>query len=165
MNGAMLLPEFDHEMSNTRRALERIPADRLDFKPHERSWSLLQLGGHLAQLPGWTTLTLETEEIDLNDPFEQPKIETLEDILATFDASVSGARAALESASAEDLGVTWSLKAGGEVAFAMPRGAVVRSFVLNHGIHHRGQLTVYLRLLGVPVPALYGPSADEQVPG
>jgi len=162
MTGETMLPEFDHEMANTRKALERIPADRLDFRPHERSWSLLELGGHLAQLPRWTVMTLDTTELDIDAPFERPQIETRDDILSAFDASVAEARAALEAATAEDLMVTWSLKAGGQVAFALPRVAVLRSFVMNHGIHHRGQLTVYLRLLGAPVPALYGPSADEQ---
>jgi uncharacterized damage-inducible protein DinB len=162
MNGSMMLPEFDHEMANTRKTLERIPEGRLDFKPHERSWSLRELGGHLAQLPKWLVLTLGTTELDISEPFEQPTIEGREDILSTFDASVSEARAALEGATGEDLMVTWSLKAEGEVVFALPRAGVIRSFVLNHGIHHRGQLTVYLRLVGAPLPALYGPSADEQ---
>jgi uncharacterized damage-inducible protein DinB len=146
----------------TRKTLERIPEGRLDFKPHERSWSLRELGGHLAQLPKWLVLTLGTTELDISEPFEQPTIEGREDILSTFDASVSEARAALEGATGEDLMVTWSLKAEGEVVFALPRAGVIRSFVLNHGIHHRGQLTVYLRLVGAPLPALYGPSADEQ---
>jgi uncharacterized damage-inducible protein DinB len=161
MNGAMLIPEFDHEMANTRKALERVPEDQLDFKPHERSWSMLQLAGHLAQLPSWASLTLSTTEIDLDQPFERPEIESKADVLDAFDASVTAARAALEAASADDLMVTWSLTSGGEVALAMPRAAVLRSFVLNHNVHHRGQLTVYLRLVGAPVPPLYGPSADE----
>jgi uncharacterized damage-inducible protein DinB len=162
MSGAMLLPEFDHEMANTRKALERIPADKLPFRPHEKSWTLRQLAGHLAQLPGWISITLATTELDISQPFEQPALETKADILATFDASVAGARAALVNASGDDLMVPWSLKNGDQVAFTVPRSAVVRSFVLNHIVHHRGQFTVYLRLAGGSVPALYGPSADEQ---
>lgn len=162
MNGAMLLPEFDHEMANTRRTLERIPDERLDFKPHEKSFSLLELAGHLANLPSWTSVTLDTTELDISGPFEQPKIESREDVLAHFDASVAGARRALEAASADDLRVPWSMKMGDEVRFTMPRIGVLRSFVLNHNVHHRGQLTIYLRLLDVPLPALYGPSADEE---
>jgi uncharacterized damage-inducible protein DinB len=162
MTGATMLPEFDHEMANTRKALERIPEDRLDFKPHERSWSLRELGGHLANLPRWMAMTLNTTELDLDDPIDRPDIETRADILSAFDASVREARTALAAASADDLMVTWSLKAGDQVAFALPRAGVIRSFVLNHSIHHRGQLSVYLRLVGAPVPALYGPSADEQ---
>ena len=162
MNGAMLLPEFDHEMANTRKALERVPADKLDFRPHEKSWTLRELAGHLAQLPGWTAITLETTELDMSQPFEQPRLETKADILAAFDASVAGARGALEKAGAQDLMIPWTLKNGEQVAFSLPRAAVLRSFVMNHNVHHRGQLTIYLRLTGGSVPALYGPSADEQ---
>lgn len=162
MEGRSYLPEFDHEMANTRKALERIPDDKLDFKPHERSFSLLQLGGHLANLPSWTVMILTTTELDVSGPFEQPKIDSRDDILSTFDANVAQARGGLESASVDDLMVPWAMKMGDEVVFSMPRAAVLRSFILNHNVHHRGQLTVYLRLIGVPVPALYGPSADEQ---
>ncbi|NJD19285.1 MAG: damage-inducible protein DinB [Gemmatimonadetes bacterium] len=162
MNGAMLLPELDHEMAGTRKALERIPGDRRDFRPHEKSWTLGQLAGHLALIPGWVPITLATTELDLAQPFPRPPLETKEEILAAFDASLAGARAALAKASADDLTVPWSLKQGGQVAFTLPRNAVLRSYVLNHNVHHRGQLTVYLRLVGASVPALYGPSGDEQ---
>ena len=162
MNGAMLLPEFDHEMGGLRKALERIPADKLAFKPHEKSWSLRELAGHLAQLPGWTQVTVTTTELDLAQPWEQPTLDTRDQILAVFDEQVSQARAALEGASGDDLMVPWTLKMGDDVIFSMPRIAVLRSFVMNHMVHHRGQLTVYLRLTGGSVPALYGPSADEE---
>ena len=162
MNGAMLLPEFDHEMGGLRKALERIPADKLAFKPHEKSWSLRELAGHLAQLPGWTQVTVTTTELDLAQPMEQPTLDTRDQILAVFDEQVSQARAALEGASGDDLMVPWTLKMGDDVIFSMPRIAVLRSFVMNHMVHHRGQLTVYLRLTGGSVPALYGPSADEE---
>ena len=162
MNGAMLLPEFDHEMGGLRKALERIPADKLAFKPHEKSWSLRELAGHLAQLPGWTQVTVTTTELDRAQPWEQPTLDTRDQVLAVFDEQVSQARAALEGASGDDLMVPWTLKMGDDVIFSMPRIAVLRSFVMNHMVHHRGQLTVYLRLTGGSVPALYGPSADEE---
>ena len=162
MNGAALLPEFDHEMANTRKALERIPEDQLAFKPHEKSWTLRELAGHVAQVPGWLTMTLETSELDVSQPFPQRKLDTKADILATFDAALAGARPALEAASADDLMAPWTMKMGEETVFSMPKIAVHRSFVMNHMVHHRGQLTVYLRLSGGSVPALYGPSADEE---
>lgn len=159
---AALLAEFDHEMANTRKTLERVPEDRLDFSPHDRSFDLLQLAGHIANIPSWTKTILTTSELDVSGPFDRPSIESKSDILATFDQTLAEAREALSAASDEDLMVEWSLIMDGEPVFTMPRGAVLRSFVMNHNIHHRGQLTVYLRLVGAPVPALYGPSADEQ---
>lgn len=162
MNGAMLLPEFDLEMANTRKALERIPEDKLDFKPHERSWTLRELAAHTAQIPGWCVVTFTTTELDMSEPFPQPEFNTKADILAAFDESVAQARPVLEGVSGEDLMVSWALKTGDEVHFSLPRAGVYRSFVMNHMIHHRGQLTVYLRLAGASVPAIYGPSADEE---
>ena len=163
MDGASLIPEFDQEMANTRTALERIPADRLEFKPHEKSYSLLELASHISNLPMWTGMTLSTTELDLDQPFDRTPPTTKEEILAEFDATSAEARDALEEASADDLAVAWTLRSGDQVWFTMPRGAVYRSFVMNHLIHHRAQLGVYLRLLDVPVPGMYGPSADEQV--
>lgn len=162
MNGAMLLPEFDQEMANTRKVLERVLDDQLGFKPHEKSWTLRELAGHVSQVPGWCTVTVNTTELDLAQPWEQPEFNSRADFLAVFDGQVTEARAALEGASAEDLMEPWALKQGDEVILSMPRLAVIRSFVLNHMIHHRGQLTVYLRLTGAAVPGVYGPSADEQ---
>ena len=162
MTGATMLNEFDHEMANTRKTLERIPEDQLQIRPHEKSWTLRELAGHVAQVPGWLTMTLATAELDVSGPFPQPKLDTKADILAAFDAALAEARPALEAASHEDLMATWTMKMGDEVIFSMPKIAVVRSFVMNHMIHHRGQLTVYLRLCGASVPALYGPSADEE---
>ena len=162
MTGAMMLPEFDHEMANTRKTLERVTDAMLGFTPHEKSWTTRQLAGHVAQLPGWITVTLETTELDVEQPFPQPKLDTAADILAVFDGAVKEARALLEGAGSEALMVPWTLKMGEHEAFTMPRIGVLRSFVMNHIIHHRGQLTVYLRLNGQPLPALYGPSADEE---
>ncbi len=161
MTGAMLLPEFDQEMDNTRRVLERIPGGSMDFRPHARSWTLRELAGHVANIPTWARITLDTTELDFAQPFPRPRLDTPADILALFDGERTLSRAALEKATDDDLRVPWTLRAGEQVLFTMPRGAVLRTFVMNHIIHHRAQLTVYLRLLDVPVPGMYGPSADE----
>jgi uncharacterized damage-inducible protein DinB len=163
---AALLPEFDHEMANTRRTLERVPDTAFDWTPHEKSYSMRDLVSHLANLPSWTSVTIEQDSIDMApaDGSEPPRTEAVASTaqaLETFDANVAAARAIIESASDEKLMETWSLLNAGEVMFAMPKVAVLRSFIMNHMIHHRGQLTVYLRMNDAPLPALYGPSADE----
>ncbi len=155
-----LIPEFDQEMATTRRLLERVPSDKGSWKPHPKSFPL----GHLAQLvatmPGWITQTARDTEIDLakGAGYSFEKTETL---LAQFDQHVREAREALAPTTDADLDVVWSLKRSGEVLFSGPRGAVIRSHI-NHLIHHRGQLTVYLRLVDVPLPQIYGPTADER---
>ena len=155
-----LLSEFDQEMATTRRLLERVPSGKGTWKPHPKSFAL----GHLAQLvawmPGWVANTLRETELDLA---EAPgySFETTETLLAEFDKNVRAAREALESVQDADFTVPWSLKRGGQVLFTAPRGMVVRTHI-NHLIHHRGQLTVYLRLLDVPLPSIYGPTADER---
>ena len=160
-----LLPEFDHEMTGCRTVLERTDSARFDFKPHPRSFSLGQLANHLASVPSWAATTFETTELDFADPAVAAAMPlpcaTTAVLLATFDQGVQTARAALAAASDPDLMTVWSGKSQGKVLFAMPRVAVYRSFIMNHMIHHRAQLAVYLRLLDLPVPALYGPSADE----
>ena len=164
---AALLPEFDHEMANTRRTLERVPDSAFDWTPHEKSLSMQALVSHLANLPSWVSVTVEQDNIDMAPPdgSEPPRTEAAESTakaLETFDANVAAARVIIEAASDEKWMETWSLLNGGEVMFAMPKVAVLRSFIMNHMIHHRAQLTVYLRMNDVPLPALYGPSADEQ---
>ena len=161
MNGAMMLPEFDHEFAQTRIALERVPEDRFDWKPHEKSYTLHELATHLGQIPWWVGSTLDVELLDLDEPMERVIPKTRGEILAHFDEGVEQARAKLAAASAETLQQMWSMKYGGEIAMTMPKAAVIRSFIMNHNIHHRAQLGVYLRLLDVPVPGHYGPSADE----
>jgi uncharacterized damage-inducible protein DinB len=163
---AALLPEFDHEMANTRRTLERVPNAAFDWTPHEKSYSMQDLVSHLANLPSWTAVTIEQDSIDMAPPdgSEPPRTEAVASTaqaLETFDTNVAAARAIIENASDEKLMETWSLLNGGEVMFTMPKVAVLRSFIMNHMIHHRGQLTVYLRMNDAPLPALYGPSADE----
>ena len=161
VNGAMMLPEFDAEVANTRRMFAAIPDDKLDFRPHERSWPLLQLATHVANLPSWIGLTLATDELDLSAGFDQPNPKSMTDVVSILDTTVEEARAALESATAEEMTATWTLRTGDEVHFQMPKGVVLRSFVFNHIVHHRAQMSVYLRLLDLPVPGMYGPSADE----
>jgi uncharacterized damage-inducible protein DinB len=158
--GAALLPEFDQEMATTRRVLERVPSDKATWKPHPKSFPL----GHLAQLvswmPGWITTTLREPALDLAKGGGY-SFETTETLLHGFESNVAGARVALQETPDDVWAATWSLVHGSQVLWAAPRTVVVRNHV-NHLIHHRAQLTVYLRLLDVPVPATYGPSADER---
>lgn len=155
-----LLPEFDQEMASTRRLLERVPTDKAQWKPHPKSFPLGHLAQLVAMMPGWLTKTIRGVDIDLatTKGYSFEKTETL---LAQFDQNVREAREALASARDDDFNLTWSLKRGDEVLFSGKRGAVVRSH-LNHLIHHRAQLTVYLRLIDVPIPGMYGPTADER---
>ena len=163
--GQMMLSEFDREMQNTRKTLERVPDDQWNWKPHDKSGTVGWLAGHVAILPSWATMTIQTEQLDVaavdGPRFQLPKIDNKKDLLAQFDKNTKEARAALTSASDQELMKDWTLLAGGKTIFTMPKVACVRGMVLNHLIHHRAQLTVYFRLLGVPVPGLYGPSADE----
>jgi len=160
-----LLPEFDQEMANTRKALDRIPEDKLDWKAHPKSNTIGWVSKHLADLPGWATETMKSESLDVapagGPPFKLPEAKTRQAILELFDKNVAAARSALSSASDADFMKPWSLLKTGQKLFTMPRIGVVRSMVINHMIHHRAILCVYLRLNNVPVPALYGPSGDE----
>ena len=156
-----LLPEFDLEMANTRKTLERVPEDAQDWKPHEKSFSMGDLAAHLANILTWVGLTIGADELDLEGT-GRAKRGTRDETLALFDRNVVSARELIEGASDEELLGMWSLRSGDTVLGTMPRIAVLRSFVMSHMIHHRGQLTVYLRLRDVPVPSIYGPSADER---
>jgi uncharacterized damage-inducible protein DinB len=161
-----LLPEFDHEMATTRKLLDRVPADKVAWKPHAKSFSLGDLSLHLGELCGWTQEALTKTELDINPPggqsYTRPPFESKEALLKAFDESATKARAAIAKATDAEFMVGWTLKAGGQAIFTIPRVAVIRTWVMNHIIHHRGQLSVYLRLLDVPVPSIYGPSADDQ---
>jgi len=154
-----LLPEFDQEMATTRRLLERVPTDKGTWKPHEKSFSV----GHLAQLlswmPGWITNTLTSDSLDLANGARY-SYETTESLLEQFDTNVREARAAISASSDADFSKMWSLKMGDKVFMTLPRGFVTRQHI-NHLVHHRGQMSVYLRLLDIPVPSIYGPTADE----
>ena len=156
-----LIPEFDHEMATTRKVLERVPEERFDWKPHEKSFSLGVLAKHVATLPTWGTETLTRSEIDLVGNNPPASAASKSELLDAFDKNVADARAALAGKTDAELTAMWSLKRNGKTVFSMPKTTVLRSFVLNHLIHHRAQLTVYLRLLDIPVPSIYGPSADE----
>ena len=156
-----LLAEYDHEMGTTRKLLERIGSANLTWKPHEKSMSLGGLATHLSNIPNWGGTILNEASFDLAaaPPNLQEKTSHAE-ILSAFDATTKQTRAWLDKTDAE-LVSPWTLKRGGQEVFTMPRVAAFRSFVLYHIVHHRGQLSVYLRLNGIPVPAIYGPSADE----
>ena len=160
-----LLSEFDDEMAKTRSVLERCPEAKFSWKPHAKSGSMIWLASHLATMPDWTVLTLQQNSFDYAPPGVPPAtpepIGSVKQLLATFDAGVAGARAALAGASDDTMLQPWSLLAAGTPVFTMPRAAVYRSMIMNHMIHHRAQLGVYLRLNDVPVPGLYGPSADD----
>jgi uncharacterized damage-inducible protein DinB len=161
MNQA-LVSELKHEAASTRKMLERVPTDKWDWKPHDRSMSLGRLASHVATIPDYMTVTLTNDELDFAKGTYRPAVPTsTETLLDVFDESYEKALQTLESAGDETLRGMWSLKNGGHTIFTLPRIAALRSFVMNHLIHHRGQLSVYLRLLDVPVPGMYGPSADD----
>ena len=159
----LLLPEIDQEMATTRRVLERVPDDKLGWKPHDRSWSMGELASHVVNMIKWTDMTMNQTEFDMATvtPEEMNQgAKSRAELLAWFDANTVAARQALQKSDAEYF-VPWTLKRGDTVFFTMPRYTCVRSFCLNHVVHHRAQLSVYLRLNNIPVPAIYGPTADE----
>jgi len=158
-----LLPEFDQEMATTRRLLERVPTEKGTWKPHEKSFSLGHLAQLLAWMPGWITNTVTKTELNLAGGGGY-SYENTPALLALFDKNVQEARAAIAASKDADYAVNWSLKFGERVVMTLPRGTVVRQHI-SHLVHHRGQMSVYLRLIGVPVPSIYGPTADERMPG
>jgi uncharacterized damage-inducible protein DinB len=157
----MLIPEYDLEMSNTRRVLERVPEKDLSWQPHTKSRSLGQLAGHLAALPALGTFFLTQDSLDLATLPPPPDPGSTREILDAFDQNVSRFRELLAKTDDTTFMQPWTLKLGGQTVMTLPRLAVVRGSLLNHSIHHRGQLTVYLRLKDQPLPAIYGPTADE----
>ncbi len=161
-----LLPEFNNEMANTRKMLERVPEDRFAWKPHAKSWALGGLASHVANIPTWAGHAMANETFDLMPDGklparDVPQAPSRAALLATFDQNVAAAHAVISAAEDAELMKSWSLLRHGQTIMSMPRAAVLRSFVMNHLIHHRAQLGVYLRLNDVPVPGMYGPSADE----
>lgn len=159
-----LLPEFDREMGVTRRVLDRVPDTELEWRPHEKSMSIGRLAEHLTELAGWSSAVLKETSLDAagskTEGQEAPV--TRDALVALFDRRVQEARAALVGRTDAELMVPWTFTFQGKEVFTLPRVAALRSFIMNHLIHHRGQLSVYLRLRNVPVPSIYGPSADEQ---
>lgn len=155
--------DLDLELATTRRVLDRVPADRLDWRPHERSMTLGELATHIANLLRWWQMTLTTDGFDMSQarpPSDAPT--TKDGILDLWDQNAAAVRELAAKTTDDDLNVTWTLRAGENVISTDPRHLVVRRFGMSHVVHHRGQLSVYLRLLDVPVPSIYGPSADEQ---
>ena len=157
-----LIAEIEHEATTTRTCFERIPAEKFDWKPHEKSMAFWALASHVAEMFGWTPATMEQAELDFSKmdykPFD-PK--TSEELVEFLDKNVAEAVTTLKNSSDERFMENWTMRNGETVYFTMPKVAVMRSFVMNHIIHHRGQLSVYLRLNDIAVPAIYGPSADE----
>ena len=162
MNGNALLPEFDREIENTRTLLALAPNECLDYRPHEKSWTLRQLATHIANLPTWTGMTFEVDTVDMAQAFNPFVPENTDEILAAFDKAAAEARLVLENASADTFLETWTLTTGDRVHFTMPKGVVFRYFVLNHLVHHRAQFGLYLRMCDVAIPGMYGPSADDK---
>jgi uncharacterized damage-inducible protein DinB len=161
---ASMLPEFDNEMNTTRRMLERVPDAKGEWKPHPKSMGLGALATHIAGMVSWIPRIIADTELDATGPsssWMRTSWQSAEATLAEFDRGVTAGRAAIASAGDEEMLVPWTLRAGGHVIVSMPRVAILRTLVLNHIIHHRGQLSVYLRLNDVPLPNIYGPTADD----
>jgi uncharacterized damage-inducible protein DinB len=160
-----ILPEFDREMAGTRQVLERIPDDKLDWRAHPKSNTIGWNANHVANLLDWLVLTLTKPSLDVapvgGEPYRFPRLTTTREILDLFDRNVAAAREAITAAQDEEMDHPWTLSSAGKPIFTMPRAAVIRGVVLNHLIHHRAHLCVYLRLNEIPVPGLYGPSGDE----
>jgi uncharacterized damage-inducible protein DinB len=161
-----VLPQYDHECALTRKLLARVPETQAAFRPHPKSMSTGELAMHIAAIARWALPTLTKPEFDVAGPerpsFSPAPFTTTKDLLAQLDEATAKARAALEPRTDDEMRATWTLRAGTNVIFAHPRVGVFRGFIISHAIHHRGQLEVYLRMLGVPLPSLYGPSGDEQ---
>lgn len=162
-----LLPEFQQEMATTRRLLERLPESKFDWKPHDRSMTLGELATHLTQIPVWLNLIVERDSFDMRPagapPPKAAPLHSTAAVLARFDETVKSAHERLAAARDTDLVRPWSLLQTGKEFFTLPKIACIRSFVFSHSIHHRGQLSVYLRMHDVPLPPIYGPTADEGV--
>ncbi len=156
-----MLPEFEHEMANTRKSLERVPENKLSFKPHPKSMTLGALATHLATINQWTEAIVGQDTFDVSTAPPTVELKSRAEILAAFDKNLAIAQKAIAGSNDAHMLKPWTLKSGSHTVLTMPRAAVLRSFILSHTIHHRAQLGVYLRLNDVPVPSIYGPSADE----
>lgn len=160
-----ILPELDQEMASTRKVLECVPEDKLDWRAHPKSNTIGWNANHLVEIPGWVEGILTEPSWDFvpvgGEPYQSPKLTSRREILDRFDRNVAAARRAIAAVKDEEMGKMWSLLAAGKLIFALPRVAVIRRFVLNHLIHHRAHLCVYLRLNDIPVPGMYDPSVEE----
>jgi uncharacterized damage-inducible protein DinB len=157
-----LVIEFEHEVETTRRLLERLPDDKLDWRPHEKSFTSRHLASHIVDCMRWTGSIVKSDELDMNPATYQPfQAASVDDLLQAFDDQAAYCKQALAGIGDAEMLQPWRLKLMGRVRFEKPKVAVLRDMTLSHLIHHRGQLTVYLRLMNVPVPGSYGPTADE----
>ena len=158
------LAAFDQIVAGSKAVLQAVPEDRMDWRPHEKSWTLGELATHLANLPNWTMPTLGSSEFDIapaeGAPPRMDAFTTTEELIEALDTSSAAARAAIENSSEDDLAGPWTMLVAREPRFTLPKAIVVRTFILDHMIHHRAQLGVYLRLLDIPVPQVFGPTAD-----
>jgi uncharacterized damage-inducible protein DinB len=157
-----LLGELGYEIISTRKILERIPADKFDWKPHERSLTMGDLANHLTDIFAWYKMTLETNELDFASGYVPVRSQNAKELTTNFDNNVAGAKECLQRATPEVFLQNWTLRNGEHIVFTLPKTSVLRTFVVNHLVHHRAQLGIYLRLNDIPVPSMYGPSADEQ---
>jgi uncharacterized damage-inducible protein DinB len=155
-----LLPEFDQEMANTRKILDCVPEDKFAWKPHAKSMSMDRLASHVAEMPSWGVMIIDQDKLDMTPGMKPFLASTKAELLEAHDKNVAAARAAIAGASDEHLGKIWTFSFAGHTIFALPRIAAMRTMMMSHIIHHRGQLSVYLRLNDVPIPGMYGPSAD-----
>lgn len=160
-----LINEIKHEGANTRKMLSRVPDSQLSWKPHDKSRALMNIAKHVANIYTWVPRVLKTDGMDLakDTPAQAPDFSVNSELLAILDKCIQDAVSHLEAASHEDMARPWTFSHGDHVIFTLPKAAVIRDMALNHTVHHRGQLSVYLRLLNVPVPGMYGPSADENM--
>lgn len=157
----MLLTEMEQEAKTTRKMLERVPDDRFDWQPHPKSMTMKQLTTHIAELPSWVTMALTTDELDFaTSPYEPAPVQNRGDLLALFERSLAGGKASLSQATDSQLEPTWTLRNGDEIYSRTTKGEMIR-IAFSQTVHHRAQLGVYLRLLDIPIPGSYGPSADE----
>jgi uncharacterized damage-inducible protein DinB len=159
-----LIKELKHQAANTRKLLERVPAEHFDWKPHEKSMHLGRLASHIAETIGWVSTAITENELDFAKREYKPTVITTNaDLIKILDEKLAPALADLETATNEILMQEWTLRNGEQIYFTLPKVAVIRDFAFNHSYHHRGQLTVYLRMLDIPVPGMFGPTADERM--
>lgn len=157
------IAELQHEAASTKKLLERVPYDNPDWKPHEKSMQLGRLAGHVAELTSWVNATMDYDELDFaKTDYKPPVINSTSELVAFHEKNIAGAIECLKRHPDEDFVQNWKLRNGENIYFELPKAAVLRSFVFSHMIHHRAQLGVYLRLLNIPLPGSYGPTADEQ---
>lgn len=163
LNESFIL-ELQMEAATTRKLLERVPADKFDWKPHEKSMTMRVLATHIAEMTNWLPTIVNADELNFAAMDYKPKVvESTDELVQFFEQNLAQGVAALETVSNEQLAQNWTLRNGDETIFTAPKAQVIRGMVFNHVVHHRGQLSVYLRLNDIPVPAMYGPSADEQM--